>query len=39
MEAASEHGASIITAPHPEGNLRIAVITDPAGNFIGIWTG
>lgn len=40
MEAVSEHGASIIiTAPHSEGNLRIAVITDPAGNFIGIWTG
>ena len=39
MEAVSEHGASIITAPYPEGNLRIAVITDPAGNFIGIWTG
>jgi predicted enzyme related to lactoylglutathione lyase len=37
--AAAEHGASIITAPHPEGNLRIAVITDPAGNVIGIWTG
>jgi predicted enzyme related to lactoylglutathione lyase len=39
IEAASEHGASIITAPHREGNLRIAVIADPAGNFIGIWTG
>ncbi len=39
MEAASGHGASIITAAHHEGNLRIAVVTDPAGNYIGIWTG
>jgi len=39
VETAAERGASIITAPYPEGNLRIAVITDPAGNVIGIWTG
>ena len=39
VEAAARSGASIITAPYPEGNLRIAEITDPAGNVIGIWTG
>jgi predicted enzyme related to lactoylglutathione lyase len=39
MQAAARRGASIITAPHAEGNLRIAIITDPAGNAIGIWTG
>jgi len=39
MQSAAERGASIITAPYPEGNLRIAVITDPADNAIGIWTG
>ena len=39
MRAAAERGASIITAPYPEGNLRIAGITDPADNVIGIWTG
>ena len=39
VEAAAERGASIITAPYSEGNLRIAVITDPAGNVVGIWTG
>ena len=39
MQAAADRGASIITAPYHEGNLRVAVITDPAGNVIGIWTG
>jgi predicted enzyme related to lactoylglutathione lyase len=39
MEAATGGGASIINAPYLEGNLRIAEITDPAGNVIGIWTG
>jgi predicted enzyme related to lactoylglutathione lyase len=39
VRVAAERGASIITAPYLEGNLRIAVITDPADNVIGIWTG
>lgn len=39
MHAAAERGASVITAPYLEGNLRIAVITDPADNVIGVWTG
>jgi predicted enzyme related to lactoylglutathione lyase len=39
MRAAAQRGAGIIAAPYAEGNLRIAVITDPAGNVIGIWTG
>jgi predicted enzyme related to lactoylglutathione lyase len=39
IRAAAQHGADIIAAPYAEGNLRIAVITDPAGNVIGIWTG
>ena len=39
MKAAADRGASVITAPYHEGNLRIAVITDPAENVIGIWTG
>ena len=38
-QAAAQRGADIIAAPYAEGNLRIAVITDPAGNVIGIWTG
>jgi hypothetical protein len=39
LRAAAQHGATVIAAPYAEGNLRIAVITDPAGNVIGIWTG
>lgn len=39
MKAAADRGASVITAPYHEGNLRIAVIADPAENVIGIWTG
>jgi uncharacterized protein len=39
MLAAARRGASIITAPYAAGNLRIAAVTDPAGNVIGIWTG
>jgi uncharacterized protein len=39
MRAAAQRGADVITAPYAAGNLSIAVITDPAGNVIGIWTG
>jgi hypothetical protein len=39
VQAATEHGAAIIHEPYAQGNLRIAVITDPADNVIGIWTG
>lgn len=30
-------GGEILTAPYPEGDLRVAVAGDPAGNAIGIW--
>jgi uncharacterized protein len=30
-------GGEIIKAPFAEGNLRVSVIRDPAGNHIGIW--
>jgi predicted enzyme related to lactoylglutathione lyase len=39
IQAAAQRGATIITAPCAAGSLRIAAITDPAGNVIGIWTG
>jgi predicted enzyme related to lactoylglutathione lyase len=26
-----------VTAPCPEGNLRVATFLDPAGNEIGVW--
>jgi predicted enzyme related to lactoylglutathione lyase len=31
------HGGEIVKAPYAEGNLRIATVRDPAGNFIGLW--
>ena len=37
LRAAAEHGAELATPPYPEGDLRIAVIRDPAGNVVGIW--
>jgi predicted enzyme related to lactoylglutathione lyase len=39
VRAAAQRGAGILAAPYTEGSLRIAAITDPAGNVIGIWTG
>jgi uncharacterized protein len=30
-------GGTIDRARYPEGNLWVAVITDPAGNHVGIW--
>lgn len=30
-------GGEIVSAPHPEGNLWISTIRDPAGNLIGLW--
>ncbi len=37
LEKAASEGGAIDTARYPEGNLWVAVITDPAGNRIGIW--
>ena len=30
-------GATIDTARYPEGDLWVAVLTDPAGNRVGLW--
>jgi hypothetical protein len=38
LERAAAQGAEVVE-PYVEGSLRIAVIRDPAGNAIGIWTG
>jgi predicted enzyme related to lactoylglutathione lyase len=38
LERAAAQGAEGVE-PYAEGTLRIAVIRDPAGNAIGIWTG
>jgi hypothetical protein len=39
LERAAAQGAEVVTGPYPEGSLRIAVIRDPAGNAVGVWTG
>jgi hypothetical protein len=39
LQRAREQGADVITGTYPEGSLQIAVIRDPAGNAVGIWTG
>ncbi len=38
LERAAAQGAEVVE-PYAEGSLRIAVIRDPAGNAIGVWTG
>jgi predicted enzyme related to lactoylglutathione lyase len=37
LARAVAHGATIVRAPYPEGDLRVAVFLDPSGNEIGVW--
>ena len=37
VKRVAAHGGRIIKAPYAEGNLRVAIIRDPAGNVIGLW--
>jgi uncharacterized protein len=39
LKRAAEQEAEVLSAPYAEGSLRIAVVRDPAGNAVGIWTG
>ena len=39
LERAAAQGVDVVAGPYPEGSLRIAVIRDPAGNAVGVWTG
>jgi predicted enzyme related to lactoylglutathione lyase len=39
LERAAAQGAEVLASPYPEGSLRIAVVRDPGGNAIGLWTG
>ena len=32
-----EAGGAIVAAPYAEGDLRVAVFRDPAGNVLGAW--
>ena len=38
LEKAIAHGGTVTTDPDPEGDLRVAVVRDPAGNLVGVWT-
>ena len=33
----AEHGGEVVKPPHAEGDIRIAVVRDPAGNTLGLW--
>jgi uncharacterized protein len=37
LEEAKDLGGETVTAPYPEGDLRVATFRDPAGNVIGVW--
>jgi predicted enzyme related to lactoylglutathione lyase len=37
VQRAIEHGGEIVKPPYAEGNLRVAIVRDPAGNVIGLW--
>ena len=37
LEKVTAHGGAVVTPPYPEGNLRVAVFRDPAGNVVGVW--
>jgi predicted enzyme related to lactoylglutathione lyase len=37
LEAVTTHGGQVVTPPYPEGTLRVALFSDPAGNVLGIW--
>lgn len=37
LAAAADRGATMITAPYQQGELRIAAVKDPAGNVVGVW--
>ena len=39
LQRATAQGAEVVAAPYREGSLRIAVVRDPAGNAVGLWTG
>jgi predicted enzyme related to lactoylglutathione lyase len=37
LTAVLASGGQTITAPYPEGTLRVALFADPAGNVLGVW--
>jgi uncharacterized protein len=39
LDKVTRSGGETVTAPYPEGNLRVATFRDPCGNVIGVWEG
>jgi len=37
LERVKANGGDVKKSPYPEGNLRVATFSDPAGNVIGVW--
>jgi len=37
IELLRSRGGEVVTAPYPEGDMRVARFRDPAGNVIGLW--
>jgi predicted enzyme related to lactoylglutathione lyase len=37
LDKAVAQGGEVATPPYPEGDLRVATFSDPAGNVIGVW--
>jgi len=37
VELAAAAGGGLVTAPYAEGDLWVAILSDPAGNALGIW--
>jgi len=37
LEKVVAHGGDGVTAPYPEGDLRVATFRDPSGNVLGVW--
>jgi uncharacterized protein len=37
LAAVAAHGGQTVRQAYPEGTLRVALVTDPAGNVLGIW--
>jgi uncharacterized protein len=36
LEKVVAQGGEVVTRPYPEGDLRVAMFRDPAGNVIGV---
>jgi predicted enzyme related to lactoylglutathione lyase len=31
------NGGEVVKAPYPEGDILVATVRDPAGNYLGLW--